>query len=268
MPIPQLLMAAAPYVIGALAGKKATKPLPTYQPAVNPQQMMQSMPKAPAYQSAPAYKAAPTYNGAGAGSYASNLQSMMSQALGRLNSGQTTLSPEYRAAVMGTATRSANDAADEGAERINHQLNQMGLLNSTAQGRALGENERTRQSQVANARDDLTEQEFALNQNRYGQLLSGSQNLLGLMQSANRDRFTADRYGHEAQTNYGLNTNRDANNFGLDSYRTTSANNLGALNAANDQQYRVFQSNVARQQDSSNNIQELLKLAAGLWGGR
>lgn len=281
MALPAILMKAAPYVLGALAAKKMAKPLPTYQapsrsaggPTVAPftPQPVQT----PGFQlpniQTPQYTSSVDSNATMQG-----LQGVIQRNLNALNGGQLMLPEATRNAIMGQATRSADETAKKGRDQAAESLNLLGLGGSTAMGTAFGEIERARQGTVADAADRVTQAEYGAQQNLYNSTLGAGDNLMRILMGQDAARLGAEQFGVNANLNLaglGLDAARMDQRTGEFNaemgFRAADLNQRGAQTdaaRADDNAYREYTSKVNRQEDQNNKIFNLLSLAALRYG--
>ena len=88
--------------------------------------------------------------------------------LQRHMNGQSVFGDQYRNALLDKTNRELSLQSRESSDSVNQMLANMNLLGSSAQGNALGEIERARQREMANASNNLTLQEIDF-LNRAGQ---------------------------------------------------------------------------------------------------
>lgn len=224
----------------ALGFKQA---LPTYQA---PQASYTPPPQIVSAQNIPTYTPPPEENQA-----LSGLQGVISRNLSQIQGGQLQLPDNQRQAIMGQATRSANEEADRGNERIAESLNAQGLGGSSAHGTALAENERQRQIHVGDAADRVTQAEMGLDQHLYDSTMDSGNRILSLLQQRGQNQQAAGQFGFNA-----MNTMQN----------TANDNAYKTFTTGSDNAYKTYESQAKAEEDQGNRLTNLMSLAALRFG--
>lgn len=153
----------------------------------------------PAYQ--PYQAQTPQYN-VQLGQQGQQAQNQLGQVLqGRLSAyqqGGSTLDPAYRAAVLGNAQQEATESARLAGNQLGEQMNQYGLLNSSAMGYGAGVIGKQSQLTMQNAANYLTQQDLqGVNQlQQTGQQYLNSQQQMAQNQA--QGQMQAGEFGYTA----------------------------------------------------------------------
>lgn len=143
------------------------------------------------------------------------LGSVLSGRLNAYQQGGSTLDPAYRAAVLGDAQASATTQAGLSSQQLVEQLNQNGLLNSSATGYGLGQIQKQSQLTMQNAANYLTQQDIG----SLNSLQGADQSYLGSQQQAAQQQAQGSLNAGEFGYQQGAQQNQNQYNSQLAQYQ-------------------------------------------------